>query len=73
MSATCVGCDVDSDDMTEYDPINSPVEEDGTYADGQFVCTDCYVILIHAGSDVGTPQEIQKAAIEVVRPVNNLT
>lgn len=72
MNAICVSCDCNSDDMPEEYTDEDPVEADGTFADGKFVCTTCYCYLIDGGRDVGSPQELQKAAIELVRPLNGL-
>lgn len=56
--------------MSEYDEEN-PVEADGTYCNGKFVCTQCYVMLVDVGLDVGTPEEIQAHAIRIVKPLNS--
>jgi len=63
--AICVGCD-----QTSHDTGDDPVIEDGTYADGKFVCTACYTYLIDLGLDVGTPHELQAHAIKHVRGLN---
>lgn len=57
----CTGCNRDSSELSEYTK-DDPVTGDGTYADRKFVCTECYIKLIPAGMDVGTPHEIQQAA-----------
>lgn len=66
MSAICVACSQSSNEMPEYS-ADDPVESDGTYADGGFVCGSCYGYLIDLGLDVGTPQELQAHAIKHVR------
>lgn len=71
-SAICVGCDQYAADLPDYSDEN-PVESDGTYAENKFVCTACYVFLVDVGKDVGSPYEVQQAAIDLVRPLNNLT
>lgn len=71
MSAVCVGCGQSSGDMPDYTDAD-PVESDGTYADGKFICTACYMFLIDLGLDIGTPQEMQDNAMKLVRPLNNL-
>lgn len=63
--ATCVGCGQTDKQTGEYDKHN-PVTEDGSYENGHFVCTACYVRLIHVGRDIGTPAELQKAMRELV-------
>lgn len=68
--AICVGCNRDSSKMLEYSK-EMPVEDDGTYADGKFVCTACYLYLIDLGLDVGSPREMQANALRVVRPLND--
>lgn len=55
----CVGCKKSVDQLKEYDDEN-PVEDDGTFANGKFVCTGCYVRLIPMGLDVGSPEIIQR-------------
>ena len=70
--AICVGCNKDSRDMPVEYTDTDPIENDGTYADGKFVCTACYMYLIDVGLDVGTPQEVQANAIKLVRPLNDL-
>lgn len=63
--AICAGCAIDSSKTGEYS-INDPVEEDGTYENGKFVCTNCYseligvLLLNNKRADVGTPSEIQR-------------
>jgi len=57
--AICVGCGKTAGELEEYDD-NNPVEEDGTYQDGKFVCTNCYVKLIDLGLDIGSPSQIQQ-------------
>lgn len=69
MKAICVGCNQGSDAMPEYTK-DDPVTEDGTYADGKFVCTACYCFLVDMGLDIGTPQELQDSAMQYVRPLN---
>lgn len=63
--AVCVGCGKTDKQVGEYDKDN-PVEEDGTYENGKFVCTSCYVQLIPLGRDVGTPAIVQQAMKELV-------
>lgn len=55
--------------MPEYTK-DDPVETDGTYADGKFVCTACYCYLVDLGLDIGTPQDMQENAMKLVRPLN---
>lgn len=69
MNAICVGCGQGSDVMPEYTK-DDPVETDGTYADGKFVCTACYCYLVDLGLDIGTPQDMQENAMKLVRPLN---
>lgn len=54
----CVGCGKTDEECGEYD-IDDPVENDGTYKDNKFVCTNCYVKLIPLGMDVGSPTMLQ--------------
>lgn len=64
--AICTGCGRNSKNMREYNKRN-PVEYDGTYANGLFVCTKCYTYLITLGVDVGSPQQIQNRARNYVK------
>jgi hypothetical protein len=59
--AICTGCGCHAKDTGEYSKHN-PVTGDGTYADGQFVCTGCYMILVDKGCDVGEPIQLQRLA-----------
>ena len=73
LGATCVSCEVHSSDLDEYDPIDNPVEDDGTYENGKFVCTQCYCRLIDLRDgnfkpDIGTPSEVQKNAKYMLKP-----
>ncbi len=56
----CVGCGKNAEEVGEYDKDDNPVEEDGTYSNGKFVCTGCYIKLIPLGLDVGSPEQIQE-------------
>lgn len=47
----CVGCDRTATEAG-YDS-DDPVEEDGTYFNGEFICDSCYCKLIARGEDVG--------------------
>jgi hypothetical protein len=58
MSAVCVGCLKTDQQTGEYDADNR-VEDDGTFLNGKFVCTECYVELIPLGLDIGPPSVIQ--------------
>jgi hypothetical protein len=58
MNAICAGCGRASDGSGVYGKDN-PVEDDGTYADGKYVCDGCYVELTLMGRDVGTPEQLQ--------------
>lgn len=68
MVAICTGCAKKSTEVEEYSDEN-PVESDGTYNDGKFVCTSCYVFLVDMGMDIGTPEQLQKFARDLVRPI----
>lgn len=59
--AICTGCNRDSKDIGCYNKEN-PVEDDGTFLNNKFVCTECYMDLINIGQDVGSPSQIQTAA-----------
>ena len=63
--AFCTGCKRNSAAIEEYDDDDNPVEDDGTYSDGKFVCTDCYFVLIRAGIDIGPPKVLQDRAREL--------
>ena len=56
---TCAGCGKD-DKECGYGPDN-PVTGDGSYSytTNQFVCDECYIVLIHNGLDVGRPEQLQ--------------
>lgn len=60
-TATCTGCEISSDKAGVYGDDN-PVEEDGTYANGKFVCDVCYSKLISVGLDLGAPETVQNRA-----------
>lgn len=62
----CVGCSRTAESTGEYSEDN-PVQKDGTYADGKFVCTTCYVKLIPLGLDVGKPLVIQDRIKNLVK------
>jgi len=62
----CVGCGKDSGELEEYNE-DDPVEQDGTFANGMFVCTECYVELIPLGLDVGTAEEIQQRTLNLTK------
>lgn len=53
-----------------YD-LDNPVEEDGTYENGKFVCDSCYCLLIDKGCDVGKPSELQQRAEEAFKNEGN--
>ena len=55
----CVGCKKDSSEFLEYTD-DDRVQDDGTYANGKFVCTGCYCKLIDCGLDVGRPEVLQE-------------
>ncbi len=65
MNAICTGCGIKSDKTGCYSKDDT-VESDGTYRDGKFVCTPCYMKLISLGLDVGNPDVIQKRANQVL-------
>lgn len=56
--AICAGCGVDSSKFTVYNRDN-PVEADGTYAFGKFVCDECYLRLVNNGMGLGDPETLQ--------------
>ena len=60
-TAICTGCLRDDQQVGEFTK-DDPVEGDGTYEDGKFVCTECYVKLIPLGLDVGLPAFVQNMA-----------
>lgn len=64
----CQGCECKASETGEYNK-NNPVEEDGTYKNGKFVCTACYVKLIDLGLDIGEPMIIQRRARDLVLKV----
>ena len=53
----CAGCNKSYKEVGY--PTEADVMEDGTYANGSFVCDSCYIILIQSGLDVGKPEVIQ--------------
>ena len=55
----CVGCQKKASELDEY-TADDPVEDDGTFKNGKFVCTECYMELIDLGLDIGSPEIIQK-------------
>lgn len=64
--ATCSGCCADSKDLLDYNDDN-PVEDDGTFSDGKFVCNECYCRLIDLREgnfkpDIGNARQIQQNA-----------
>jgi len=61
--AICAGCGRTAGELAEYDNDNL-VQDDGTYSDHKFVCTDCYIKLIPLKLDIGSPEEIQSRAKE---------
>lgn len=63
---TCVGCGIKASKTGEYSRDN-PVQEDGTYWGGYFVCTKCYQVLILLHKDVGSAVAIQIRAIKYCR------
>ena len=65
----CTGCGKSAAQTKEYDPIDNPVEEDGTYANDKFVCTSCYCVLVSLGLDVGSPEQIQLRAKKHIRKI----
>ena len=60
----CVGCGKTDTACGEYGYEN-PVEEDGTYADGKFVCTNCYMQLIPLGLSAGGARAIQARVVRL--------
>lgn len=58
--AKCAGCSKDHT-ACGYDE-HDRVEDDGSYADGKFVCDECYIKLVGANADIGTPEVIQENA-----------
>jgi len=59
--AICAGCTAHHT-TCGYDDENDRVEDDGSYADGKFVCDACYMHLVPRGLDVGTPEQLQERA-----------
>lgn len=55
----CVGCGKSADEFG-YDEENDSIYEDGSYdyETKRFVCDMCYIALVQAGCDVGTPKEL---------------
>ncbi len=70
--AVCVGCGKNDLQTGEYNADDSVVD-DGTYADGKFVCTECYVRLIPIGLDVGSPEIIQQRMKNLVEQEKRAT
>jgi len=68
--AICVGCGKTAGELEEYSDDN-PVQEDGTYENNKFVCTNCYVKLIPRGMDTGTPFQVQNHMIAIARKEGN--
>ena len=64
--ATCAGCDKKDTDFSCFGKDN-PVTEDGSYANGKFVCDSCYVALIELGQDVGSATELQRRAEKIFK------
>ncbi len=62
----CVGCGRTDKECGEYGKDN-PVEDDGTYADNKFVCTECYVVLVPYGLDVGPARQVQANMVKFKR------
>ena len=60
--ATCAGCNKSHTEFPCYDDDMNPVTSDGSYANGKFVCDDCYIGLIRQRLDVGTPHQLQERA-----------
>ena len=59
--AVCTGCNRSAADLPEYTE-DSPVTDDGTFQDGRFVCDLCYMVLVDAGLDIGSPIIVQERA-----------
>ena len=59
--AFCVGCHWPDSECKEYDELH-PVESDGTYENGRFVCNLCYLQLRKIGHHAGEPKKVQKWA-----------
>lgn len=68
MNALCVGCGRYSEGLMDY--ADDPVEMDGTYSNGKFVCNSCFAFLVDLGFDVGPPESLQEYAKTLVRPLN---
>jgi hypothetical protein len=66
--AKCAGCEKADHEFPAYSAEN-PVDEDGSYANGQFVCDSCYIKLdmIDHALSVGRPELIQANAIKYLR------
>lgn len=64
--AICTGCGITSEKAGVYDEANR-VEDDGSFADGKFVCDNCYCELIMIGKDIATPQALQENAKKYCR------
>jgi hypothetical protein len=67
MNAKCTGCGIDSDKTDDYNKDN-PVEQNGTYKDGKFVCDDCYIRLTRIGLDKGPAEHVQLRAAALLPP-----
>lgn len=55
----CAGC---TRTAKELKANVQDLREDNTYANGYYVCGPCFMRLVEAGKDLGTPEELQKNA-----------
>lgn len=63
----CTGCGIDAH-KAGYD-YEDDVRDDGSYANGKFVCDTCYNKLIEVGLDIGTAVKIQERAQRLCKKV----
>jgi len=70
--AKCAGCGRDSNEFPCYtDPDGDSVTNDGTYANGKFVCDNCYcrLTIIDRSLSVGSPEVLQANAVKHLRGI----
>lgn len=61
--ATCAGCGM-THEACGYDDEDD-VLDDGSYANGKFVCDQCYIQLIQRGLDIGSAEQLQERIVAV--------
>ena len=66
MNAKCTGCGIDSDKTEAYK--DEPIDNDGTYHDGKFVCDKCYDRLVAIGLGLGKAEHVQARAAAILPP-----